>query len=111
MMLSEMARLLGYAVTTVYEPKAALRMIEEGSFDVVLSDFRMPEMNGEEFFRAAVSLRPELARRIIFLSGDVMSEETQEFFLISGAPWIQKPFRMGQVQATIQKVLAAEAVI
>jgi len=39
----------------------------------------MPKMNGQEFYRQAIQMKPELARRILFLTGDVVSEDTQAF--------------------------------
>lgn len=108
-LLAEMVRILGHEATTEYSAEKALRRLEEGSIDLVLSDFRMPFMDGGEFYRAAIAMRPELANKIIFLTGDTFCDETQQFLQATGAPYISKPFRMDAVQQTIDEALNHEA--
>ncbi len=108
-MLTEMVRLIGYEAQSECDPHRALERVEEGSFDLVLSDFRMPEMNGQEFYRAAVEARPHLAQRIVFLTGDLLCDETQAFLQDTGAASIAKPFKFSKVEQTIMDVLNPEA--
>ena len=108
-LLSEMVRLIGCETATEYDPQIALRRIEEGSFDVILSDYCMPEMDGQEFYRAAIALRPELAPRIIFITGDSMNDETLRFLCTTGAPWLLKPFRLASVEEAIREALKSAA--
>ena len=51
----------------------ALDDLRDSAFDVMLIDHRMPGMSGTEFYEAAVEFRPELAHRVIFMSGDVLN--------------------------------------
>jgi two-component system NtrC family sensor kinase len=108
-LLTEMVRVIGHEPTTAYSAEKALRRLEEGGIDLVLSDFRMPHMDGEEFYRAAIAMRPELANKIVFLTGDTLCDETQRFLQATGAPYISKPFRMSSVQQTIDEALNHEA--
>ncbi|WBH17374.1 cell cycle two-component system response regulator CpdR [Sphingomonas radiodurans] len=57
----------GYAVTAVDRGTAALPLIEEEEFDLLLTDIVMPEMDGIELAQKAGELRPNL--RVMFITG------------------------------------------
>ena len=50
-------------------------LVREIPFDAVLCDHRMAGMAGTEVFDAIVAVRPELERRFVFMSGDVLNPE------------------------------------
>jgi CheY-like chemotaxis protein len=108
-LLAELLDLLGYSCATCQSPADALRTLRSESFDVVLSDFRMPQMNGEQFYAAAISARPELKEKIIFLTGDTLSDDTQIFLKRTGARHLNKPFDLESVQQTISEVISGAA--
>ncbi len=110
-LLAEMVRLLGHNAVSESDPQRALERVEDEEFDVILSDYRMPGMNGQEFYRAAIAIRPSVEGRIIFLTGDLMNEDTQEFLKDSGAPYLRKPFHMEKVEAAIVRVLKENGVV
>lgn len=105
-LLGEMLLFLGHKPVVCNHPNKALEHLSAKQFDLVLSDFRMPEMNGEQFFRAAIQKRPELARKIIFLTGDLVNEETQRFLKSTGNPHLPKPFQLASVEQVISDALA-----
>ena len=107
-LLSEMLRLVGYAPSQCFSPLAALRLLNEGDFDVILSDFRMPQMNGDEFYHKAVARRPELANRFVFLTGDTVNEDTQLFLKEHSRPHLSKPFDFEQVIEALTDVLSQQ---
>ncbi len=109
-MLGEMLELLGYSAVKCNAPRDALDLITRETFDIILSDYRMPHMNGQQFYKAAITKRPSLARRIIFLTGDVVTRETQEFLASTGNPHLAKPFQLVRVEKLISEVLEREAV-
>jgi CheY-like chemotaxis protein len=108
-LLTEMLRLLGYLPTQSSSPAAALRILRERDFEVILSDFRMPQMNGDEFYRKAIAERPELANRFVFLTGDTMSEDTQLFLNEHSKPHLSKPFELESVIQVISGVLGRQS--
>ncbi len=107
-LLAEMLRLLGYTPSQCFSPVSALRLLAEGDFHVILSDFRMPQMNGEEFYHKAISRRPELESRFVFLTGDTMSDETQVFLKKYARPHLSKPFDLEAVVQVILDILAQQ---
>ncbi len=66
-----------------------------GKYAGVISDIRMPgTVNGAEVHAWIQANRPELAARIILISGDTANSETQSLLERSGTPCIEKPFRV-----------------
>jgi CheY-like chemotaxis protein len=104
-MLAEMLDLLGYTTTVCNLAAQALERIAQEDFDLIISDFRMPGINGRQFYGLAVERKPSLASRIIFLTGDVVNEETREFLESIGNPHIAKPFNLSSVKAVIAEAM------
>jgi len=68
-------------VTVVERARDALERLRGGArFDVVLCDVMMPEMNGMQFHQELARLRPEVADRVVFMSGGVFSPAVRAFF-------------------------------
>ena len=59
--------------------RAARWTIERTPYDVVIADVRMPELNGPELDTRACQIRLKLARRFIFITGDIDGDDTWEF--------------------------------
>jgi PAS domain S-box-containing protein len=106
-LLGELLEALGHRSTICNSPLVALTLIEQEEFDVIISDFRMPQMDGQQFFTAAVEKKPELAHRFIFLTGDVVSEDTLGFLRASENIYLAKPFHLAKVEEALAAVLLA----
>jgi CheY-like chemotaxis protein len=104
--LAQMLEMVGYTPVAESSAQAALGLLNEEDFDVVISDFKMPEMTGLEFFHAATEINPSFATRFIFLTGDLYNTETQAVFASIGAPLLGKPFRFDTVEETVGDVVA-----
>ena len=96
---------LGYRTSVAHEAQAALQMIADESPDLVLTDLKMPGMNGREFYAALCGTRPELAQRVIFVTGDTVSPDTQSFLSQTGRPHLAKPFSLEEVRAAVAAAL------
>jgi signal transduction histidine kinase len=94
----------GYSVATARSGSEALRTLKRQDFDLILSDLRMPEMSGVEFYRIIAKENPRLARRIAFVTGDVVSQETSRFFAETHAPHLAKPFRIQELDAVLTQM-------
>jgi two-component system NtrC family sensor kinase len=100
----------GYEVATASNGQEALKCVAAGSYDLILSDMRMPGMDGRKFFETVKRQNPALAHRIVFVSGDTVSADTQAFFENTGTRWLSKPFSIAQVTDMANEVLQNEAV-
>ena len=110
-LLCEMLNVIGHNPVLCLNPPEALAWIEKREFDVIISDFRMPVMNGEQFYRKVKETNPALARRMIFLTGDVVNEETQGFLQSTGNPHLGKPFQLAMVEAAVNEILMRKAAV
>jgi PAS domain S-box-containing protein len=106
-MLGEMLGLLGYAPALCYSAGEGLKRIGETKFDLVLSDLRMPEIDGPQFYRRALEIDARLERRFIFLTGDTVNEETKAFLQTVGRPFLAKPFRLAGIDEVTRRTLNA----
>jgi CheY-like chemotaxis protein len=104
-LLGAMLGMLGYLPTKCFAPTEALELLEREEFEVILTDFRMPQMNGDEFFKKVVAKFPELAPRIVFLTGDALTDDTQFFLKKNSSRHLSKPFDLSAVQQVIAEIL------
>lgn len=94
----------GYTVVDASSGEEGLRQLSSGNYAGVISDIRMPgAVNGADVHEWIQENRPELKSRIILISGDTANSETQTFLARSGTPCIEKPFRVQQLIATVEK--------
>lgn len=94
----------GYSVVDASSGMEGLKHLEQGRYAGVISDIRMPgEVNGAEVHDWIQKNRPELGAKIILISGDTANSETQALLARSGTPCIEKPFRVQQLIAVVEK--------
>jgi CheY-like chemotaxis protein len=100
--LAEVLQLDGHVVETVGDGEAALGKLAVREYDLILSDIRMPDLDGPALFREVERRYPNLLRRFIFLTGDVMSPETSQFLMQTAVPCLNKPFTLEMVRQVVQ---------
>jgi len=97
---------LGYTAITMTNPLKALEIFraQANDFDLLITDSRMPEMNGEDLIREILKIRPDLP--VILATGYANSEDTT----VSGTEILGKPFNIQKlsqvVAAQIEKAKA-----
>ena len=103
--LAALLRRDGYAVDTADNGHRALAQLEEHPYDVLLCDVRMPELDGPTFYDILTRQYPHLRQRVIFLTGDTLSVESQRFLEQCGQPWVPKPCPAAAIRRAIAQVL------
>ena len=95
-------------IETFIDPFDALSRCAEASFDIVISDFRMPTMNGVEFLHAMMETAPTTVRMILSASTefDTVSRAISEAHVFR---YISKPWQMGDLQESIRTALLYRA--
>ncbi|HYW49256.1 MAG TPA: response regulator [Gemmatimonadaceae bacterium] len=78
--------------------------VHGGGFDAVLTDVRMPRLNGMELHAMVAAIDAGIARRFIFSSGDTGDEEAVEYLERTQCPVIAKPFELGSLLALVERV-------
>ena len=96
-------RVLRRTVDVVAAPSGAeaLRLIEDGDFDGIFCDHRMPGMSGTEVYERIATLRPALARHFILMSGDVLNPELLAFAQTRAVRLLSKPFEIETLQGLV----------
>ena len=96
----------GYRVVCADSGAEALRLLAEGDFLGVVSDMRTPGgVDGAQVHAWICSHRPELASRLVFITGDIANDETAAILKRTGAPCLEKPFRVRQFLDVIEKTM------
>ncbi len=88
----------GHEVVTAADGAKALELLYVNDYDAVILDLKMPGLGGPEVYRCVQSIRPELASRILFTSGDVASPEAKSFIESTGNPILRKPFTLDELR-------------
>ncbi len=107
-LLGEMLGADHHTVDTVGDGTQALERLRRTSYDLILSDVRMPYLDGPGLYRALERRLPDLCRRFVLMTGDVLSTEIQTFLEQTGVPGLSKPFDRSEVRRVIQRVAGAE---
>lgn len=104
-LLARLLRELGHEPTVASSGEEALDLLGRSSFDLILSDVKMPGMSGFDLHRAVQQRQPELAPRVVFVTGDILSPATQARIAQLGNPYIAKPFAIERLQALVRTLL------
>jgi two-component system, NtrC family, sensor kinase len=105
----EVFRHVPMRVDTACDGGAAMEMIEQNEYDVIVTDYRMPNMDGRQLFDWIRLERPALQNKIVFVTGDTVSAETRRFFEGNAARYLAKPFKIEEVKDVIMQTLGGPA--
>jgi PAS domain S-box-containing protein len=97
-----------HLVETAATGTEGLARIAEQRYALVLSDLKMPGLDGPALYRAAVRLDPALRRRFVFLTGDSLYQETRAFLAETPAPCMTKPFSTEEALQVVRHALQAQ---
>jgi PAS domain S-box-containing protein len=91
-LVSKILTTSGHTVDTIGDPDVVLLKLENISYDVVIVDIRMPGMSGMELYDKITEKHPELARKVIFITGDTSDLNVGDYLNQHDLPYISKPF-------------------
>lgn len=107
-LLAEILRGAGFTVALAEGGHAALDLLAAtDDVAVILTDLRMPGLDGPSLFARLQRDKPALARRIVFVTGDMLSADIAEFLRESGQPCLEKPFSPEDVRRAVAAILDA----
>jgi DNA-binding NtrC family response regulator len=98
----------GYTVCGAKSGADALALLGEYEFAGIISDMRTPGgVDGADVHRWLEMHRPDMADRLIFITGDTVNDETAATLQRTGAPYIEKPFRVHQLIEMVEQTIGA----
>lgn len=102
-LLSDLLTRFGYCVTRVQSGAEALEMIHRESFDTILLDIHLYDMDGKVIYQKVKERSEEVARKIVFVTGDLGNPETAVFIKETGNLSLQKPFTITEIKELLKK--------
>ena len=105
LLIAEALALEGHEVDTAKNGREALEKVSACAYDAILSDLRMPELDGVGLYRELDQRNPGLLRRIAFVSGTTQPVEYASFLEETGVPVLRKPFAIDDLQRLVRRLL------
>jgi DNA-binding NtrC family response regulator len=91
----------GYRVEVYTDPKEAVARLEEKTFDIVVTDIRMEELDGLQVLESVLQKSP--ATKVIMITGYATLDMAHESIEKGAFDFIAKPFRIGKIREVILK--------
>jgi two-component system NtrC family sensor kinase len=107
--LAEVLERDGHTVDIAGDGAEGLDRLRARAYDVIFTDTRMPGLDGVAFYEELARRLPALARRVIFVTGDLIDRDKREFLESTGRPVVPKPFDLDSVRRALGRVLTATA--
>ena len=99
----------GHAIRTAMNGRQALELLVDAPSDVIISDVRMPDMDGIELLRAVRESQPEIG--VVLLTAFASVDTAREAFKLGADDFITKPFDVEELKLIISKTLEKQALI
>ena len=100
----------GLTVSTASSGRRAVRTLEAGGIDAVISDLRMPDMDGGALADEIGRRWPHLAGRVLLMTGDALGADPADRLSAAGLPVFEKPLDLAALSAELHRRLAEAAV-
>jgi CheY-like chemotaxis protein len=99
----------GWRVEVAPGGRAGLDSVLGNRYDLIVSDIRMPDGNGQEFYERALAHDPALRRRFIFITGDTAGDSARAFIVAAVVPVVEKPFSPTAFEEAVWRLMTAAA--
>ncbi len=101
---AELLRTEGHSVETASSGQQALELMARQKFDVLVSDWKMPGLNGIRLHEHLLATHPECAHRTLFMTGDVVSDTFQAFLSEHRLTCLSKPFAISEFRSAVARM-------
>ncbi len=106
-LIVEVLRQMGHITDTAGDGNEAMSKLRIEDYDLIITDLRMPSgFTGDRLHKFIELKDPDLAQRMIFITGDAANPESREFLQSTGNPYLEKPFLLESLEEAIQKSLS-----
>ncbi|MHB1389783.1 MAG: response regulator [Thermoleophilia bacterium] len=97
----------GHGVDIAHNGVLALQQMGRIHYDNIITDIKMPVLDGRKLYGRILEIDPVLAANVIFMTGDAVSRDTREFLRESGNTYLVKPFNLHELREGLNKVMKA----
>jgi two-component system, NtrC family, sensor kinase len=95
----------GFQVDLANDGETALSQVGRGQYEMLVCDWKMPGLSGTQLYERIAETAPEAARRLMFMTGDVVSDSFQEFLKRHSKSCLSKPFSVQEFRCSIEAFL------
>jgi two-component system cell cycle sensor histidine kinase/response regulator CckA len=95
----------GFLVDRAGDGLEALEHLRGRAYDLIVCDLKMPRLDGRAFHRELESIDPAMARKVLFVTGDVAGTEAERFLEETDCRWLAKPFRLKDLLRVTREML------
>ena len=99
----------GHSIRTAANGREAVELVAEEAPDVIVSDVRMPDMDGIEMLRAVRETHPDLG--VVFMTAHASVESAREAFKLGADDFVTKPFDVEELKLIVRKTLEKQELI
>lgn len=92
----------GFKVEIARDGMDGLRKIKQNGYDAIISNMNMPRMKGDKLYLEVTELSPTLAKKILFISGNI-----NDFIKSTGNRYLKKPFSREELIKAVKDVIAS----
>lgn len=104
------ARLLredGDEVSIAHGGAEALRLLDEGAFDLIISDMEMEQVKGPDIFNRTVAGGGPSRTKMLFVTGDILNPDVLDFLSKTKSEYLPKPFDLDDLRQAVRRLLAS----
>jgi CheY-like chemotaxis protein len=94
-----------HEVDTAHDGVEALYRLEHRTYDLIISDLQMPNLDGPGLHKALRKRYAQALPRVIFVTGNAGTEDYVPFLAETGDPVLTKPFTVEELRTLVQWVL------
>ena len=103
--IAEVLRRDGLDITLARSGEEALEQLKKRRFALILSDLKMPNMDGRRMFNYIADFHPAEVERLAFLTGDTISPDAQAFLRATKRPYLEKPIKPDELRSFVSKLV------
>ncbi len=105
-LLHDVLNMDGHQVDVAGSGAEALQRMFDRQYDLIITDIKMPEMSGQEFYRRVREIDREQAERMVFITGDTVNVATRQFLQRISNPCLVKPFKVEEIREIVERQLS-----
>jgi PAS domain S-box-containing protein len=96
----------GYRTDSASDAKTALEMLSQNGYALFIIDLKLPKISGQKLYEIMLDKYPSSTQRVMFITGDTITQSTQDFLDSTGKPYLTKPFSPKVVIDLAEKILS-----
>jgi signal transduction histidine kinase len=108
-LIAEVLKRDGFNVVVARSGEEALTQLRKRTFAVILSDLKMPSMDGRRLYNYIADYHPAEVDRLAFLTGDTISPDAQIFLRATKRPYLEKPVKPIELRRFVSGLVVRQA--